>query len=86
MTCRVARLSQDLARMNLVYCCQCGSSNLETFHTSRTLGPHLCPMCAQSKSEGGVAGSMTRSSRRGRLQARADSSLENELQATTRTK
>ena len=86
MTCRVARLPQDLARMNLVYCCQCGSSNLETFHTSRTLGPHLCPMCAQSKIECSVAKSMTRWSRSSRLQACADSSLENELQATTRTR
>ena len=85
MTCRVARLPQNLARMNLVYCCQCGSSNLETFHTSRTLGPHLCPMCTQSKGEGGAAESMTRSSRSSRLQARADSSLENELQSARRT-
>ena len=84
MTCRVARIPQDLARMNLVYCCECGSSNLEVFHTSRTLGPHLCTACAQSKVE--AAESMARSSRRGRLQARADSSLENELQATTRTR
>ena len=86
MTCRVARIPQDLARMNLVYCCECGSSNLEVFHTSRTLGPHLCTACAQSKVECGAAESMARSSRRGRLQARADSSLENELQATTRTR
>ncbi len=80
MTCRVARLPQDLARMNLVYCCQCGSSNLEVVRTSRILGPHLCPICAQSRIEYSVSESMTRSSRSSRLQACADSSPENELQ------
>ncbi len=85
MTCRVARLPQDLARTNLAYCCECGSANLEVFFTSKTLGPHLCPMCVQSKAEGGVAESMTRSPRRGRVQARAGTSLENELQSSRRT-
>jgi hypothetical protein len=84
MTCRVARLPQDLAGMNLVYCCECGSANLEVFHTSRTLGPHLCPTCAQSKIECGAAESMARSPRRGRVQACA-ASLEKELQSTGRT-
>ena len=53
MTCRAARLSQDLPRIiiDLVYCCECGSSDLEVCHTSKTLGPHLCPICTQSKVE-----------------------------------
>ena len=84
MTCRVARSFQNHTQMDLVYCCECGSSNLEVFWTSRTLGPHLCPMCVQSKVEGGAAESMTRFSRRGRVQACADTSLENELQSTRR--
>jgi len=51
VTCRVARLSQDLLRIDLVFCCECGSSDLEVCYTSKALGPHLCPACAQSKVE-----------------------------------
>ncbi len=43
MSCRVARLPQDFASMKLVYCCECGSSNLEMFHTAKTVGPHPVP-------------------------------------------
>ena len=48
MTCRVARLSPDLLRINLVFCCECGSSDLEVCSTSKAMGPHLCQICAQS--------------------------------------
>ena len=53
MTCRVARLSPDLPlmRMDLAFCCECGSSDLEVCYTSKTLGPHLCLTCTQSKVE-----------------------------------
>jgi hypothetical protein len=53
VTCRVARLSQDLPLIivDLVFCCECGSSDLEVCHTSKTLGPHLCPLCTLSKIE-----------------------------------
>ena len=54
MTCRVARLSQDLFRMDLAFCCECGSADLEMCYTSKALGPHLCPICAQSKVECGT--------------------------------
>ena len=43
MTCRVARLSQDIFRVDLVFCCECGSGDLEVCYTSKALGPHLCP-------------------------------------------
>jgi hypothetical protein len=46
MTCRVARLSQDLFRMDLDFCCECGSADVEVCYTSNALGPHLCPTCA----------------------------------------
>lgn len=53
MTCRVARLSPDLPliRMDLVFCCEGDSSDLEVCYTSKNLGPHLCPACTQSKVE-----------------------------------
>lgn len=54
MTCRVARLSQDLFRVDLAFCCECGSADLEVCYTSKALGPHLCPTCAQSKVECGT--------------------------------
>ena len=55
MTCRVARLSQDRPRIDLIFCCECGSADLEVCYTSKTLGPHLCPTCGQSKVECGAA-------------------------------
>lgn len=85
MTCRVARSFQNHTQVDPVYCCECGSANLEVFWTSKALGPHLCAMCVRSKFEGGEAESMKRSSRRGRVQAGADTSQEYELQSTRRT-
>ena len=61
MTCGVARLPQNLFRVDLVFCCECGSGDLEVCYTSKALGPHLCPTCVQSKVECGVAESMPRS-------------------------
>ena len=54
MTCGVARLSQDLLRVDLAFCCECGSGDLEVCYTSKALGPHLCPICAQSMVECGA--------------------------------
>jgi hypothetical protein len=54
MTCGVARLSQHLLRVDLAFCCECGSGDLEVFYTSKALGPHLCPVCAQSMVECGT--------------------------------
>jgi hypothetical protein len=51
MTCRVSRLSPDLLRINLVFCCECGSSDLEVCSTSKAMGPHLCQICTQSMVE-----------------------------------
>jgi hypothetical protein len=51
VTCRVDRLSQDLLRIDLAFCCECGSADLEVCFTSKSMGPHLCSICAQSKSE-----------------------------------
>ena len=61
VTCRVARFPQNLFRVDLVFCCECGSGDLEVCYTSKALGPHLCPTCVQSKVECGVAESMPRS-------------------------
>jgi hypothetical protein len=51
VTCRVARLSSDIPRreVTLVFCRECGSSNLEVCYTSNAQWPHLCRTCAQSK-------------------------------------
>lgn len=42
MTCRVARLPQALPCIDLVFCCECGSADLEVCCISKALGPHLC--------------------------------------------
>jgi Zn-finger nucleic acid-binding protein len=76
VTCRVARSFQNHAQVDSVYCGKCGSSNLEVFWTSKTLGPHLCPICAKSKIEGGEAESMMRTSRKSLVGASADPSPE----------
>jgi len=55
MTCRVARSFHNSTRMEPVFCCACGSTNLEVFSTANTLGPHLCASCAQSFVECGWA-------------------------------
>jgi hypothetical protein len=55
MTCRVARSYHNPTQpIDLVSCCKCGSTHLEVFYTSKTLGRHLCPICAQSMVECGV--------------------------------
>ena len=61
MTCRVARVSQDLLRRDLAFCCECGSADLEVCYTSKAQGPHLCQICAQSMVAYGVAEILTRS-------------------------
>lgn len=79
MTCRVARSYQDHPHIDLVTCCECGSANLEVCSTSKTLGPHLCPICAQSKVECGVTkDSKTRSPRREQPAALAGATAERE--------
>ena len=60
MACRVARSYQDHTRTDLLSCCECGSAHLEVFSSTHSLGPHLCPLCAQSKVEWGVAKEMGR--------------------------
>ena len=54
MTCRVARSYQHFAQMESVHCSECGSTYMDLPMTSGTLGPHLCPTCAQSVSTGGA--------------------------------
>ena len=54
MTCRVARMSQVLPLINMAFCCECSSADLEMCYTSKALGPHLCPICAQFKVENGT--------------------------------
>ena len=61
MTCGVARLPQNLSRVDLVFCSECGSGDLEVCYTSKALGPHLCPMCVQSNVECGMVENMLRS-------------------------
>jgi hypothetical protein len=48
MTCRVARATSNLLLVDLAFCCECGSAELEACYTSKALGPHLCQTCAQS--------------------------------------
>ena len=55
MTCRVARSSQYLLRIDLAFCCECGSAALEVCYTSKALGPHLCPICARYMVECGAS-------------------------------
>jgi hypothetical protein len=54
MTCRVARSFQGEPRMDLVFCSECNSANLEVCYTSDNRGPHLCPTCARSMVEHGM--------------------------------
>lgn len=55
MACRVARSFRDLIHRTLVSCSECGSTDAEMCYASNTLGPHLCPICAQSMVDRGVA-------------------------------
>lgn len=50
MTCRVARSYQHFGDMEPVTCSKCGSIHIDVRVTSGTLGPHLCPIFAQSLS------------------------------------
>ena len=61
MTCRVARSSQHLPLINLVFCSECGSADLEGCYTSKALGPHLCLNCTLSIVKFETTESMTRS-------------------------
>lgn len=54
MTCRAARLSQDHFPIDRLFCSECGSANPDRCDTSKSLGQHLCPICAQSIAEGGA--------------------------------
>lgn len=65
MTCRVARLSPDLLRVDVALCCECGSPDLEVCYTSKALGPHRCQICALSVVEFGVAENSARSTMTG---------------------
>lgn len=55
MTCRAARLFSNPTRLDLLYCCRCGSTDLGVSGISTGFGPYLCPICVQSVAEGGVA-------------------------------
>jgi uncharacterized ferredoxin-like protein len=55
MACRVARSFRDQTHRALVSCSECGATDLELCSISKTLGPHLCPICAQSMVDCGVA-------------------------------
>jgi hypothetical protein len=84
MTCRVARSAQDHVQIDLVYCCECGSANLEVFHTSRTLAalvPDLRPVQGRVQ-RGGKPDAIAEEGPRTSLWRR---SLENELQSIRRT-
>lgn len=48
MTCRVARSYHHYDHMESVTCSECGSTHMDVCVPSSTLGPHLCPICAQS--------------------------------------
>lgn len=50
MTCRVARSYQHFVQMEPVSCSECGASYTDVPVAPGTLGPHLCPVCAQSLS------------------------------------
>ena len=50
MTCRIARSDQRFIQTEPVACSECGSLYLDVRVVSGTLGPHLCPICAQSLS------------------------------------
>ena len=65
MTCRVGRLFQSHTQMEPVCCCECSSTYLWVFFTSRAMGPHLCRMYPHSMVERRVAESMTPSPGRG---------------------
>lgn len=55
MTCRVARSFRDHRRLDLVSCCECGSTDPSVQSASTSLGPYLCPVCEQSLIARGAA-------------------------------
>ena len=64
MSCRAARSYQHFVQMELVPCSECRLTYGDVRMASGTLGPHLCPICAQtlnldllSSSTGPVQGS-----------------------------
>ena len=81
MPCRVARSFPHQTQTEPLYCCECGGTHLETFFALQTLGPHLCPLCAQCRAERAMVECMTRSPRRGRVPICDGASLEDELQS-----
>ncbi len=48
MSCRVARFTEKPSQIALIDCCGCGTTHVNGFWTSTTLGPYLCPTCTQS--------------------------------------
>ena len=54
MSCLIARSSQNFLRIDLAFCCECGSADLEASYTSKALGPHLCSIYAELKVECGT--------------------------------
>lgn len=54
MTCGVARSSQNFLRIDLAFCCEYGSADLEARYTSKALGPYLCSICAELMVECGT--------------------------------
>ena len=63
MTCRVARSSQDLLRIDLAFCCECGSAALEVCYTSKALG-RICVRSAPSPWSSAERGRKTKRDRR----------------------
>ena len=55
MTCGVARLPQDLFRVNLAFCCECGSGDLEGVLHLESPGAASVPNVRPVKVECGVA-------------------------------
>ena len=85
MTCRVARSFHNSVTMDLVSCCECGSTHLEVFLASKTLGPHLCSICAQSLAECGAEAPMAQAPTSGGFRDGSGVFQKHELQSSGRT-
>ncbi len=48
MTCRVARVVDPPTKIKPVSCMKCSAKDLDVFFTSKTLGLHVCPICAEA--------------------------------------
>lgn len=68
MTCRVARSFHNSVSRDLVSCSECGSTHLEVFLASTTLGPYLCQICARSIVEFKGGGTHDENDENGRVQ------------------